>query len=194
MAEVKIASNIEMDKKSIRKVVLERRRCVSAKDRQEAERTVAGLLRQHRAYKECEYVLGYAGTEEEIGTGFFLTEALREGKRVFLPKVMGKRHMEFFEIDSLEQLVPGAYGIMEPSGGERIFVPETMHRALMIMPGVAFDSRGNRIGYGGGFYDTYLEKYGHQLEQTIAIGFTCQEVERVPTGEHDIPPGEVILV
>ncbi len=80
-----------------------------------------------------------------------MLEAWKLGKTVWVPKVHGET-MDFYEITSFDELKPGAYGISSP-------MPEYLHRQttdLMIMPGVAFDTNRNRVGYGGGYYDRYL--------------------------------------
>ncbi len=88
--------------------------------------------------------------------------------------------MHFYEITALSDCVPGAFGILEPAGEEkdRITTP-----GFMLVPGLAFDKNGNRLGYGGGFYDKYLAS--HEEIITAALGYDFQIVEKVPSESHD---------
>ena len=105
--------------------------------------------------------------------------AYASGKHVAVPKVQGEI-MHFYEITALSDCVPGAFGILEPAGEEkdRIATP-----GFMLVPGLAFDKNGNRLGYGGGFYDKYLAS--HEEIITAALGYDFQIVEKVPSESHD---------
>jgi 5-formyltetrahydrofolate cyclo-ligase len=104
--------------------------------------------------------------------------------------------MEFYRINSLEELQAGYRGILEPSGETEkfLFRPGNADKTLMLMPGVAFDSYRNRIGYGKGFYDRYLADKEELQLHTIGIGFSCQLVDEIPAQEGDIKPYQVICV
>ncbi len=104
--------------------------------------------------------------------------------------------MEFFRIEALSQLKPGYRGILEPSGDSERYActSERAERTLMLMPGAAFDSFRNRLGYGGGFYDRYLADREALQLRTIAVGFKCQMVEEIPVESTDIRPCQVICV
>ena len=91
--------------------------------------------------------------------------------------------MRFYEITSFEQLAPGCKGIMEPAGG---VCADGVQKALMIMPGVAFDEGRNRVGYGGGYYDRYLEAHPDFI--TVAVAFDFQVLPEVPADPHDRKP------
>ena len=104
---------------------------------------------------------------------------------VAVPKVVEK-DMVFYKLTDFSQLEPGYFGIPEPASGEIVEWPE----ALMIMPGVAFDRENHRVGYGGGFYDRYLEKHP-QLER-VAVAFSFQMLPEVPTEPTDICPQIVV--
>lgn len=100
----------------------------------------------------------------EFDTGFLIDQLLLRGKEVFIPKVMGPGKMSFFPYDPAS-LIRSKFGILEPSlGSEEI--PD-----LLLVPGLAFDERGYRIGYGGGFYDRYLSKFDGS---TISLAFDFQ--------------------
>ena len=86
-----------------------------------------------------------------------------------VPKVLDKTRMEFYYITSLEELQAGKWGILEPESIEEnradVFNIQNQTKPLMIMPGVGFDKEGHRMGYGGGYYDRYLKKYGMQTKK-----------------------------
>ena len=136
----------------------------------------------------------FASYGSEIDTSEIISEALRTGKRVYLPRVEGLE-MQFYRIYSLEELTEGYRGIPEPDGtSERYLYSENeADHTLMIMPGVAFDPYRHRIGYGKGFYDRFLEGKEALSLRTIAVGFWCQMVEEIPQEEKDIRPYQVIL-
>ena len=115
-----------------------------------------------------------------------IRRALAEGKRVVLPRVKGK-DLELLEIESFDRdVAPGAWGIMEPEGGKPVQLKDI---GLIAMPGAVFDEKGNRIGYGAGFYDKLLPLY---KGRTVALAFELQIVPAVPTAAHDIPVQKII--
>ncbi len=190
-----------MERSEIRREVLKRRNELSDEFRRIAALKLADRLIGHQWFYRSDTILVFAGYGSEIDTTEIIEEAIRTGKKVYLPKVEGEQ-MDFYRIRSLDDLSPGFKGIPEPDsyvGSEYAleryeYVPEEMEHTLMIMPGVAFDPYRNRIGYGKGYYDRYLsDKEGLAL-RTIAVGFQCQAVETIPAKVHDVKPYQVILV
>ena len=115
-----------------------------------------------------------------------LEKALADGKRVAVPKVYGEE-MKFIYLNDLSRVAAGYAGIPEPIADGPVAEDET---ALVLMPGLAFDPQGHRIGYGGGFYDKFLSREpGHK---TVALCYEFQLVERLETEEFDIPVDVVI--
>ena len=102
-----------------------------------------------------------------------------------MPKVYG-RDMKFHRITTLSELKPGKYGILEPDNTD-ICEPE---QGLMIMPGLAFDKEHHRAGYGGGFYDRYLEQ--HPAFYKAAVAFSFQIVDHIETESYDLKPDCII--
>lgn len=186
---------METNKAIVRKEVLNRRKQLSEEERVKASMVLTERILGHQWYYLSEYVLGFVPYGSEIDTREILREALSKGKKVYLPKVMGEE-MQFYRISSLNELEEGYKGILEPIGNTECYCydEETVRRTLMLMPGVAFDDNRNRIGYGKGYYDKYLQdKEGLQI-RSIAVGFSCQMVEQVPAGELDVRPYQVICV
>ena len=198
-----------MEKGEIRKDVLRRRDALDKESRAIASIKLADRIIGHQWFYRSDRILIFASYGSEIDTTEIILEALRTGKKVYVPKVEGDR-MNFYRIRSMDHLRPGYKGIPDPVAqaviaadnadehGKRMelyeYVAEEMPHTLMIMPGVAFDPFRNRIGYGKGFYDRYLADKQELKLRTIAVGFQCQEVEEVPVEESDIKPYQVILV
>ena len=95
--------------------------------------------------------------------------------------------MDFYLYEGKDNIVAGAYGIPEPIGNKKL-IPND--KTLVVMPGVAFSRDGYRLGYGGGYYDTYLEKYPMCMK--VAVCFREQLVEELPAREHDVKPDIII--
>ena len=116
---------------------------------------------------------------------YIIEAAWNDGKEVAVPKVVGQ-DMVFYKLTDFAQLEKGYFGIPEPARGEIVQWEE----ALMIMPGVAFDRQNHRVGYGGGFYDRFLEK--HPYITRVAVAFEFQMMSEVPVEPTDISP-EIIV-
>lgn len=181
-------------KKSLRKEVLQIRDALDEKAQLRAEILITERLLGHQWFYGSDQILCFASYGSEIRTGQILEEAVRKGKKVFLPKVEGNDMC--FYLSKLSDCVPGYHGIYEPSGitEKYAYSEETAKRTLLIMPGVAFDPYRNRLGYGKGFYDRFLKDKPGLWIRSIAIGHACQKVEEIPTDEQDIKPYQVILV
>lgn len=139
----------------------------------------------HPAYRQAEDILCYLDIRREVGTRGIIEKAWKDGKRTWIPKVMGKE-MEFFRLTAWEDLSPGAFGIPEPKDGERF----QEKQGLVVLPGTAYDASGYRIGYGGGYYDRYLAK--HPELKKMGIGFSFQLFPTLPKEPCDIPVDIVI--
>ena len=151
----------------------------------------------HQWFYRSENFLCYVSYGSEIDTHELLEEALRLQKKVYVPKVTRvseKIEMCFYRLTALSELKEGYKGIPEPPGtsGEYSYRETEAERTLLLMPGAAFDGFRNRLGYGKGFYDSFLaDKEALQL-RTIAVGFQCQMVEKIPAREGDVKPYQVI--
>lgn len=184
-----------ISKKELRKLLIERRDALHEEDQTRAEILITERILGHQWFYGSEQILCFASFGSEIRTWQILEEALRKGKRVYLPKVACEE-MLFFRYEQPADLMSGYKGILEPTGETKQYeyVEEEAGKTLLIMPGVGFDPFRNRLGYGKGFYDRFLaDKPGLQI-RSIAIGHHCQMVERIPAGDFDLKPYQVILV
>ena len=147
-------------KREIRRRVLALRDGLDRTERERGRLLLTERILGHQWFYNSHIILGFASCGSEIDTRELLQEALRLGKRLFLPKVTGEEQaqMRFFRVRRLEELKEGYKGILEPSESceEYIYSEAEAPNTLMLMPGAAFDSYRNRIGYGKGFYDRFL--------------------------------------
>ena len=182
-------------KQVIRTRILAFRNKMSAEERKRSEILITERILGHQWYYRAQTILLYKSTGSELSTDLLLKEAVKSGKKVYLPKVTdsGKAIMTFCRYEDERSLCHGYGGILEPMSGE-IFCYEEMsaESVLMLMPGVAFDPYKNRLGYGKGFYDRYLAD--KPLLPTIAIGYACQMVDNLPIENSDVQPMQVICL
>ncbi|MDQ0231983.1 5-formyltetrahydrofolate cyclo-ligase [Metabacillus malikii] len=126
---------------------------------------------------------------KEVDTTDIIKKAWKENKQVAVPKcIPGSHTMEFRLINSFGQIEPGYHNISEPVQDETRAISRS-EIDLMVVPGVCFDRRGYRVGYGGGYYDRYLRNFNHHV---VALAFSIQVVETVPFEEHDVPVPYII--
>lgn len=179
-------------KRRIRKSILKKRDEMPKGERAEKSRNIMDKITRMDIYQEAESILCYVNYKSEVETEEFIKETLSRGKKVYCPRI-DREEMEFYRIAGMEDLSMGYMGIREPMpSGQRLLCGRdiSMERCLMIMPGSVFDRERNRMGYGKGYYDRYLERYP-QLP-TVAVCFECQLAQKVPTEEHDRKPNMVI--
>lgn len=131
-------------------------------------------------FHEADTLLLYVSCRGEADTIRIIEEALRQGKQVAVPKCGKAGQMEFFLIEGLDSLQTGAYGILEPVGTK---YPDFTEKTLCFVPAVAFTSKGERLGQGGGYYDRFLEK--HPDLHTVGLCYSCMMQEHVPCEAHD---------
>lgn len=172
-------------KKEIRKKIFAERKLRTDEQIKAMSLKITERVTALPAFRNAGRILVYADYNHEVVTEYLIREAWKVGKEVAVPKVVGK-DMIFCRLTDFSQLEPGYFGIPEPVSGENADWPE----ALMIMPGVAFDRANHRIGYGGGFYDRYLEK--HPRLERIAVAFSFQILPEVPTEPTDICPQIIV--
>ena len=173
------------DKTSARHAILTARDAIPAEERKEKSRAVAERLAGQAEYKEAATILFYVSFRSEVATLGMIKSALAAGKKVLVPKVDRKAHrLKLYEIKDLDKdLETGYMGIFEPvEATARHAMPEDAD--LVIMPGVGFDGKGRRLGYGGGYYDRLIEtlRPGARL---IALAFEAQVVVEIPSEGHD---------
>ncbi len=199
-------------KKKLRQKVLSLRNSLSEGQRDKAHRQIAARVYRTEAYQQAQAILTYVNYQSEVATKEMIEQAIADGKLVFAPRVED-REMEFYQIHALDDLQSGYRDILEPATEKAFFdwlsdysdsngcsLPQIM----MWMPGAVFDRNHHRIGYGGGFYDRYLERIEKWIARhsvtantddlltTMALAYDCQIVENVPQEAHDRQPDFLI--
>jgi 5-formyltetrahydrofolate cyclo-ligase len=173
-------------KKEIRKKVLAARDKLLPGQRAAKSREIEERLFSLPEFKSARTVMFFASFRSEVDTGPMIRRALTFGKRVVLPKVEGAE-LALHEISDLHNdVAPGAWGIPEPFESRPVMLEEI---DLIIVPGAAFDERGNRLGYGAGFYDKLLPSF---RKMTVALAFELQLVPNVPADIHDVPIRKIV--
>ena len=175
-----------MDKKELRRMIREKKRAMTTVEIEEKSRKLGEMLLDCPMYRQAKTIYGYLPYNQEVRTVPMLEQALRDGKRVAVPKCYGDE-MRFIYMTDLSRVEKGYAGIPEPVADEPVADDQT---ALVLMPGLAFDPQGHRIGYGGGFYDKFLAaEPGHP---TLALCYDFQMLPQLDTEEFDIPVDQVL--
>lgn len=175
-----------LDKKALRKEIGALKRAMTPEQIEAYSADLTEKFCNTDHYKNAASVYVYLPYNQEVRTWEIIKRAWVDGKHVAVPKVYGDI-MHFLWMDNFDQLAPGGWDIPEPTYDEPIADDDT---ALILMPGLAFDLEGHRVGYGGGFYDKYLEQHPHH--RLVALCYPFQLFVHLDVEEHDIPVHQVI--
>lgn len=177
-------------KKKLREEALAKRNSIPAEKRAMKSICITEEILRSEIYKNAEKVFSFVSMGAEVETRHIIRRACLDGKIVAVPKTEKGREMYFLQIESFSDLKKGRFGVMEPSGKkENALVPEKGD--LFLVPGALFDRRKNRIGYGGGYYDTYFEKYKGYRKVGLAFSEQISETD-IPVAEYDIPLDDIV--
>ena len=175
-----------MNKKELRAKIKEAKKAMTEIQIDELSSDLCRQFLATEEYRNAKTIYGYLPYNQEVRTWALLEQALKDGKKVAVPKVYGD-DMRFIYMDDLSAVSDGYAGIPEPIADAPVADDPT---ALVLMPGLAFDREGHRIGYGGGFYDRFLENEPNH--PTVALCYHFQMLEHLDTEEHDIPVDRVL--
>lgn len=179
-------------KAEIRKRILEARKQLTEEEVAAKSEAIVQKVIKTPEYEEADNILLYADCNHEVMTRGIFEDAILHKKRVYFPKSDRLTNtMEFYQVVSVKQLEKGFMGILEPR--EDIHSRYRFHTredTLIIVPGVAFDTSGYRIGYGKGFYDRYL--VNKRQISTMALAYACQIVDEIPKDAHDIKMDKIV--
>ena len=172
-----------MDKKELRQFIRNKKRQYSSSQLEELSLSVLSRLNGNEHLQRAETILMYYSLPDEVNTHAYIDQLLTEGKKILLPEVIDGENMVIREYTGKHDLKEGAFHIMEPIGS---LFPEERYQELdlAIIPGMAFDQQGNRLGRGKGYYDRFLQKIPQVYK--IGICFPFQLVDEIPTEETDI--------
>lgn len=169
-----------LTKQKAREIVRKLKKQMTIEEIRERSRLVRKKLEELPCFKEADTVYCYVSYNQEVDTRNLIKRTLELGKEVAVPRVEGNE-IEFYKISDLTDLNRGYQGILEPSGSEIL----TASKVLMIFPGLAFDLEKNRVGYGGGFYDRYLESHQNISFEKTALAFDFQVMDAIETFHFD---------
>lgn len=175
-----------MDKKEIRREVLRQRIAMPDTKVHELSLIICENIRKSKVYQEANDVCLYMPINNEVDVALLIDDVYKDGKCAWLPRIFGD-DMEMYYYDQDTPVVLGAFNITEPDS-DRVLEPDD--KTLVVMPGAVFSLDRDRIGYGGGFYDKYLDK--HKGVKTVAACYDMQIKEKIPTEPHDIKPQAVV--
>lgn len=172
-------------KNDIRKEVLKKRDKISRDVKTIKDLSIKKRLFSLQEFMDAKIVFFYASFKSEVETLTMIKETLDMDKRVILPKVQREESgVRLYEIKDINELLPGYMGIPEPLSQNGYFL-SLDEVDLIIIPGVAFDYSGNRLGYGGGYYDMLLAERQKKIP-IIALAYEEQLVDKIPSEPHDI--------
>lgn len=173
-------------KSELRKQVLQDMKAIPREQKQAMDQVLTERFLKHPFYQEARVIATYLSFPQEFQTQELIDQALKDGKKVLIPKTYPKGRMDFVVYDA-QQLVKTSFGLLEPQGNLEVVAASQID--LIHVPGLAFTTKGYRIGYGGGYYDRYLEHFtGH----TLSTVYPCQIQDFMPE-DHDIPVQEVLI-
>lgn len=173
-------------KAELRKKILQEMKALSQEQKQAMDRVLTERFLQHPFYQEAKTIATYLSFPHEFQTQELIERALKDDKKVLIPKTYPKGRMEFV-VYHPQQLAKTSFGLLEPQGDLEVVEPSQID--LIHVPGLAFTTEGYRIGYGGGYYDRYLEHFAGYTMSTI---YPCQ-IQEFNSENHDIPVQEVLI-
>ena len=173
-------------KAELRKKIFQEMKTLSQEQKQAMDQVLTERFLQHPFYQEAKTIATYLSFPHEFQTQELIEQALKDGKKVLIPKTYPKGRMDFV-VYNPQQLAKTSFGLLEPQGDLEVVEPSQID--LIHVPGLAFTTEGYRIGYGGGYYDRYLEHFAGHTMSTI---YPCQ-VQEFNSEDHDIAVQEVLI-
>ena len=183
------SSDEMIGKKILRKEALKSRRAISRKRNDELSSEVKSRLFKTPEFSRAKVIASYVAKSDEVHTRGIILAALEQGKRVIIPRAdRTVRRLHFYEIHSLSGLTEGNFGVPEPPArGRAIPLSESQ---VVLVPVVAWDKDGNRLGYGKGYFDRELRSRGASL--AIGLAFESQRAAKLPRYNTDIPLDAIV--
>ncbi len=180
-------------KRDLRKLVGDRRRDLLEISKRRFSRMIFTRLIEMPRYRTARTIMLYVHLPDEVHTTELLADAARRDKQVVIPYCEGER-LRLFRMEGLDELSPGTFGVLEPKlelrdDPARKITPEMLD--LIVVPGVAFDPYGGRLGRGKAYYDGLLSNVRPDTS-LVALAFGCQIVDKIPMQPHDVSMHQII--
>jgi 5-formyltetrahydrofolate cyclo-ligase len=174
-------------KHQIRQELREKRKALTPDLYAKKSKAIREKLENLPQFKDAKKVMAYVSTEEEVDTRDLIKDCFAKGQTVYIPKV-DRNELKIIAVKKWEVLEPGTFSILEPMmNSAEEANPEDLD--LILVPGIAFDKRGHRLGHGHGFYDRTLKK---TRAFKVGLAFDEQIVDEIPNEEHDVPVDLII--
>ena len=171
-------------KKNLRNKILSIRDSLNIKEKEIMDNKIFNELISTDLYKKAKSIFIYLSFGTEIDTNKIINNALQDKKEVYIPKIYKTdKSMKAIRLSSFEDLKENSMGILEPIDDSNFIEKENID--LIIVPGVVFDLNGNRIGYGGGYYDRYLESI-KDVKNKVVLAYDLQIIDSIEPETHDI--------
>lgn len=170
----------DQEKRLLRRMLLEQRKALTPAQRCLLESDIARQVLAMSAYLQAQLVLLYLSTPWEIGTSILVAHALGLGKAVAIPRCYGQGEMDFCLFDDHRKLVPGFHGILEPARETPALKVSEMTGAFCVVPALAADRQGYRLGYGGGYYDRFLLHFPGETAVLVREETVLEQLPREP--------------
>lgn len=187
-----------VNKKQLRKEILAQRDALTEKERREKSKRIGACILEMDVFEKSNKLLLYASMRSEVETDEIYHDAKKAGKKIYYPRVLGDK-MEFYRVEDICACEKSVFGVREPQmESNEMFIPDDDDVILVLMPGVAFDQEGNRIGYGGGYYDKYLQWLQDSVKSEnickVALAYECQMMgeEKIEREVHDVRPDYIV--
>lgn len=175
-----MTNNLKNEKSSLRRLIIEKRKKLLPGDKRAWDEKICENLFSFFDFSKAGCVLCYNSLSQEVDTKEIARKLLEKGVRLYFPKTLDGGRMEFFEVKKDSKLEKGFMGVLEPDSTTERFEGED---AICIVPGLCFGKKGERLGYGAGYYDRYLD--GKTMKK-IALAYDCFISDEVPCSLHDI--------
>lgn len=181
-----LMNDLKKEKDGLRKSVLAKRLLLTAEIVHSSSRVIQERLLSGPLWQGIEWVALYSPIKNEVETRLLFLRALERGLSVYFPRV--EQGIRFYEVGDPSDLQKGAWGILEPKHGCSV-LEEARPNGLVVVPGVVFDHKGYRLGYGKGFYDAVLSR---GFAKTAGLAYDFQVVPSLPNGPHDQPVKNIV--
>lgn len=181
--------NIKELKNEIRNEYKEKRKRISLEDRKTMDSAICKKFLSLSSYRFADTILLYSPLKHEINTFEIAIDALSKGKKIAFPRCIEDNRMVYHYISSLDDLVPGMYGIKEPKEDLPLFSTSTTERVVCILPAIVYDKKGYRLGYGKGYYDRFLSDFKGTKAGLIYSEYI---LDNIPHGKFDLRSDFVI--
>ena len=173
--------DIRTYKNELRAQYSEKRKALSLQEKSKLDESITKRFLNMLSYRYSNQILFYASTDIEISTFDIFEKALKAGKSCYFPKCYENSQMSFYKVNSPDELVSDAFNIKAPMNETEIYKPQPSD--IIIVPAMAYDSKGFRLGYGKGFYDRFLPDF---LGTKIGLCYSSFMAESLPRGRYDI--------